>query len=116
MAVDSGAVMFMAGPGLTPRQKAAVVVRLLLTEGAELDLSSLPGEMQALLAQVADPGVIEARFVAPALSVQGVQFIGDLPSKHVQAAGEAARAGGDEQAFLREHRQGLSHRRARHAD
>lgn len=51
MAVDSGAVMFMAGPGLTPRQKAAVVVRLLLTEAANLDLSSLPGEMQALLAQ-----------------------------------------------------------------
>lgn len=36
---------------LTPRQKAAVVVRYMLAEGAELDLSTLPPSAQAALAQ-----------------------------------------------------------------
>ena len=36
---------------LTPRQKAAVIVRHLLTEGAMLPLSSLPEHMQAALAE-----------------------------------------------------------------
>ncbi|WP_134726362.1 flagellar motor switch protein FliG [Paracoccus luteus] len=43
--------MFMAGPGLTPRQKAAIVVRLMVADGADMALSSLPPDMQALLAQ-----------------------------------------------------------------
>lgn len=38
-------------PGLTPRQKAAVIVRHLLTEGGSLPLSSLPEHMQAALAE-----------------------------------------------------------------
>lgn len=46
-----GVRMFMATPGLTPRQKAAVVVRMMLSDGAEMDLSQLSPEMQALLAQ-----------------------------------------------------------------
>lgn len=37
--------------GLTARQKAAVIVRLMLAEGAELDLSTLPTDAQARLAQ-----------------------------------------------------------------
>jgi flagellar motor switch protein FliG len=37
--------------GLTSRQKAAVIVRYLLTEGAALPLSSLPDHMQAALAE-----------------------------------------------------------------
>ena len=36
---------------LTSRQKAAVIVRLMLAEGADLKLSSLPVEAQARLAQ-----------------------------------------------------------------
>jgi flagellar motor switch protein FliG len=36
---------------LTPRQKAAVIVRYLLTEGTSLPLSSLPEHMQAALAE-----------------------------------------------------------------
>ena len=36
---------------LTPRQKAAVIVRYLLTEGSSLPLSSLPEHMQAALAE-----------------------------------------------------------------
>ena len=36
---------------LTPRQKAAVIVRYMLTEGASLPLSSLPEHMQAALAE-----------------------------------------------------------------
>ena len=43
--------MFLASPGLSPRQKAAVVVRMMLADGADMDLSSLPPELQALLAQ-----------------------------------------------------------------
>lgn len=43
--------MLRAAPGLSPRQKAAVVVRVMLADGADLDLSRLPHEMQALLAQ-----------------------------------------------------------------
>ncbi|MBL9047003.1 MAG: flagellar motor switch protein FliG [Tabrizicola sp.] len=38
-------------PGLTPRQKAAVIVRHLLIEGGSLPLSSLPEHMQAALAE-----------------------------------------------------------------
>ena len=37
--------------GLTPRQKAAVIVRYLLTEGTSLPLASLPEHMQAALAE-----------------------------------------------------------------
>lgn len=36
---------------LSPRQKAAVIVRYLLTEGTSLPLSSLPEHMQAALAE-----------------------------------------------------------------
>jgi len=43
--------MLRATPGLSPRQKAAVVVRVMLADGADLDLSRLPPELQALLAQ-----------------------------------------------------------------
>jgi flagellar motor switch protein FliG len=38
-------------PVLTPRQKAAVIVRYLLTEGTSLPLASLPEHMQAALAE-----------------------------------------------------------------
>ena len=37
--------------GLTPRMKAAVIVRYLLTEGTSLPLSALPDHMQAALAE-----------------------------------------------------------------
>lgn len=43
--------MLRAVPGLSPRQKAAVVVRVMLADGADLDLSRLPPELQAALAQ-----------------------------------------------------------------
>ena len=43
--------MYLTAPGLTPRQKAAVVVRMMLADGADMDLSQLPPELQALLAQ-----------------------------------------------------------------
>lgn len=46
-----GARMLTATPGLTPRQKAAVIVRMVLADGAELDLSRLSPELQTLLAQ-----------------------------------------------------------------
>ena len=45
------AVPPLAKRALTPRQKAAVIVRYLLTEGTSLPLSSLPEHMQAALAE-----------------------------------------------------------------
>lgn len=41
-----------------------------------------PARVRALLAEVADDAVLRARFVAPALPVQGVRFLADLPEKH----------------------------------
>ncbi len=41
-----------------------------------------PARVRALLAEVADDAVLRARFVAPALPVQGVEFLADLPAKH----------------------------------
>ncbi len=38
-------------PGLTPRQKAAVIVRHLLSDGATLPIATLPEHMQAALAE-----------------------------------------------------------------
>ncbi|MFD1880405.1 flagellar motor switch protein FliG [Paracoccus pacificus] len=40
----------IGGHGLTPPQKAAVIVRLLLAEGGDLPLATLPPELQASLA------------------------------------------------------------------
>lgn len=47
----SAALPTLPRRGLTPRQKAAVIVRYLLTEGSSLPLSSLPEHMQAALAE-----------------------------------------------------------------
>jgi phosphatidylserine/phosphatidylglycerophosphate/cardiolipin synthase-like enzyme len=41
-----------------------------------------PERVRALLADVADDAVLRARFVDPAMPVQGVRFIADLPIKH----------------------------------
>ena len=43
--------MLLATAALSPRQKAAVVVRLMLADGADMDLSALSPDLQALLAQ-----------------------------------------------------------------
>ena len=45
-----------------------------------------PERVRALLADVSDADVIQARFIAPGLAVQNVQFIADLPAKHRQSA------------------------------
>ena len=47
----SSSVPSLPRRSLTPRQKAAVIVRYLLTEGTSLPLSSLPDHMQAALAE-----------------------------------------------------------------
>ncbi|MGX5673404.1 phospholipase D family protein [Thermomonas fusca] len=41
-----------------------------------------PARVRALLAEVGDDAVLRTRFVAPALPVQGVKFLADLPAKH----------------------------------
>ena len=43
-----------------------------------------PERVRALLALVDDEALVRERFVDPAMSVQGVQFIADLPVKHRQ--------------------------------
>jgi phosphatidylserine/phosphatidylglycerophosphate/cardiolipin synthase-like enzyme len=45
-----------------------------------------PGRVRTLLAEVEDEAVIRERFVTPALAVEGVQFIADLPAKHRSGA------------------------------
>ena len=40
----------MLEPALTPRQKAAVIVRLLLSDGEQISLEQLPPSAQAALA------------------------------------------------------------------
>lgn len=47
----SGGSVALPRRSLTPRQKAAVIVRYLLTEGTSLPLASLPEHMQAALAE-----------------------------------------------------------------
>ena len=82
---------FWASTLSVPAERLGDVARLLRARGVPaLPHQSYrkPERVQALLAQVADPALIRARFVEPALAVAGVQFIGDLPDKH---AGGAAR-------------------------
>jgi flagellar motor switch protein FliG len=80
----------VAGPGtrrtLTPRQKAAVIVRYLLTDGASLPLASLPEHMQAALAEqmgrmrLIDRGTLDevvAEFLSELESV-GLAFPGGI--------------------------------------
>jgi len=94
--MDANFEAFWQSPLSVPAERLDDVARYLHAQGVP-PLSHYPYRkpdlVKALLAQVADPEVIAARFVAPALWVEGAQFIGDLPGKHEQAAGEAARAG-----------------------
>ncbi|HWS77691.1 MAG TPA: phospholipase D family protein [Thermomonas sp.] len=94
--MDANFEAFWQSPLSVPAERLGDVARLLRTQG----VPSLPHHpyrkperVQALLAQVADATVVDARFVARALAVDGVQFIGDLPEKHVEAAAGAAQAG-----------------------
>ncbi|MDQ7260944.1 flagellar motor switch protein FliG [Paracoccus sp. PS-1] len=76
----------IGGAGLTARQKAAVIVRLVLAEGEDIDLARLPAELQTGLAQeMALMGVIDrdtrnaivAEFCDRLESV-GLSFPGDI--------------------------------------
>ena len=86
---------FWQSPLSVPAERLGDVARFLHTQGVP-GLPHVPyrkpERVQALLAEVGDEALIRARFVEPALSVQGVQFIGDLPDKHVGAADGAAQA------------------------
>ncbi|WP_028716535.1 flagellar motor switch protein FliG [Paracoccus sp. J39] len=76
----------IGGAGLTARQKAAVIVRLVLAEGEDIDLARLPAELQTGLAQeMALMGVIDrdtrnaivAEF-CDRLELVGLSFPGDI--------------------------------------
>jgi phosphatidylserine/phosphatidylglycerophosphate/cardiolipin synthase-like enzyme len=53
-----------------------------------------PERVRALLADVADDAVLRARFVDPAMPVQGVRFIADLPLKHRRESAGPTMQGG----------------------
>ena len=86
-----------------PAEQLGDVARLLRDRGAPPPPHRpyrKPERVRALLAMVDDDAAIRARFVDPAMQVQGVQFIADLPIKHWQgrpaeadAAAEAASSG-----------------------
>lgn len=81
---------FWQSPLSVPAERLGDVGRLLREHGVPPPPHQpyrKPERVQALLAQVADAGLIRARFVEPALPVAGVQFIGDLPDKHSGGAG-----------------------------
>ncbi|QIL19402.1 phospholipase D family protein [Thermomonas sp. HDW16] len=87
---------FWRSPLSVPAERLGDVARFLLAQGAPPlphEPYRKPERVQALLAQVVDGPLIRNRFVEPALSVQGVHFIGDLPDKHVEAADGTAKAG-----------------------
>ena len=70
-----------------PAEQLGDVARLLHTQGVPPPPHRpyrKPERVRALLARVEDETLIRARFVDPAMSVQGVQFIADLPVKHRQ--------------------------------
>jgi phosphatidylserine/phosphatidylglycerophosphate/cardiolipin synthase-like enzyme len=95
---------FWQSPLSVPAERLGDVARYLRTQGVPPlphQPYRKPERVQALLAQVTDEALVDARLVAPALAVQGVQFIGDLPGKHAAAAGgEAAQAGDTLQALI----------------
>ncbi|HSD15707.1 MAG TPA: phospholipase D family protein [Thermomonas sp.] len=68
-----------------PAEQVGDVARLLHAQGAPPPPHGpyrKPERVRALLAAVDDEALIRARFVDPAMPVQGVQFIADLPVKH----------------------------------
>lgn len=83
----SGAVMPLGGiTALGPRQKAAIIVRLILGDGEELNLAALPPDIQARLAQdMASMDLIDRRTrdavieeFCDKLEAVGVSFPGTL--------------------------------------
>jgi phosphatidylserine/phosphatidylglycerophosphate/cardiolipin synthase-like enzyme len=78
-----------------PAEQLGDVARLLQRQGAPPPPHAAyrkPERVRALLAAVADEALVRARFVEPAMQVQGVQFIADLPVKHWQDRPAAATA------------------------
>jgi phosphatidylserine/phosphatidylglycerophosphate/cardiolipin synthase-like enzyme len=87
---------FWQSPLSVPAERLGDVARFLRSKGVPALPHApyrKPERVQALLAQVADTALVEERFVQPALPVQGVQFIADLPDKHVEAVDTSAQAG-----------------------
>ncbi|TLX22781.1 phospholipase D family protein [Thermomonas fusca] len=76
---------FWASKRSVPAEQLGDVARYLREHGpppAPHHVFHNPARVRALLAAVADDDVLRARFVAPALPVQGVAFLADLPAKH----------------------------------
>ena len=76
---------FWASPRSVPAEQLGDVARLLHVQGVPPPPHRpyrKPERVRALLAAVDDEALVRARFVEPAMQVQGVQFIADLPVKH----------------------------------
>ncbi len=76
---------FWASKRSVPAERLGDVARYLREHGpppAPHHVFHNPARVRALLAEVADDAVLRTRFVAPALPVQGVRFLADLPNKH----------------------------------
>ncbi len=89
---------FWASPLSVPAEQLGDVARYLQGNGVPLPPHRpyrKPARVQALLAEVVDEAVVRARLVDPALAVSGVQFIGDLPDKHIGGAAEESVLAGD---------------------
>ena len=81
-----------------PAERLGDVARLLHAQGVPPPPHRpyrKPERVRALLAAVDDEALVRARFVDPAMPVQGVEFIADLPAKHrldqPGSAGDASR-------------------------
>ncbi|AXC49095.1 flagellar motor switch protein FliG [Paracoccus suum] len=93
----------MSGQVLTPRQKAAVIVRLLLAEDDQLSLEGLPLEAQGALAhEMASMGMIDRGIrdavvgeFCDALEAVGLTFPGDLDGTLAMLGGRISRDASD---------------------
>ena len=109
----------MLEPALTPRQKAAVIVRLLLSDGEQISLEQLPPSAQAALAhEMALMGMVDRttrdRVVeefCESLEQVGLTFPGGLDSTLDMLGGTISR---DITDRGRDHGQSRRHRKRRH--
>ena len=76
---------FWQSPRAVPAERLGDVARLLRRTGPPPPPHHVyrkPERVRALLDAVDDEGLLQARFVAPAMPVANVQFVADLPVKH----------------------------------
>jgi putative cardiolipin synthase len=94
-AMASNFAAFWNSPRSIPAERLRDVAGYLRTHGVPPPPHQpflKPARVRSLLEAVEDGTAIRDRFVTPALSVKGVQFIADVPSKHRDSADREASA------------------------